>query len=73
LGDSGDVSPVVGEDGFEDVAGFGRVVGVGDDVDAVVVSAAGASDVEAAVGVAGEVRAMPMSTVSPWWPCSVAA
>ena len=53
LGDGGDVGPVVGEDGLEDVAGFGEIVGVGDDVDAVLVAAAGGADVEAAVGGGG--------------------
>ena len=50
LGDGGDVGPVVGEDGVEDVAGLGEVGGVGDDVDAVLVAAAGGADVQAAVG-----------------------
>ena len=50
LGDGGDVGAVVGEDGVEDVAGFAEVGGVGDDVDAVVVAAAGRADVQAAVG-----------------------
>ena len=53
LGDGGDVGAVVGEDAVEDVAGFGEVVGVGDDVDAVLVAAAGGADVEAAVGGGG--------------------
>ena len=53
LGDGRDVGPVVGENAFEDVAGFGRVVGVGDDVDAVVVAASGGGDVQASMA---------------WWP-----
>ena len=44
----GDVGPVDCEDGFEDVAGFGHVVAVGDDTERVGVAAAGGSDVEAA-------------------------
>ena len=35
---------------FEDVAGFGEIVGVGDDVDVVLVAAAGDADVEPAAG-----------------------
>ena len=50
LGDGGDVGAVGGEDGFEDVAGFGEVVAVGDDADHVVVAAAGGGDVQAAAG-----------------------
>ena len=50
LGDGGDVGPVVGENGVEDVAGLGQVGGVGDDVDAVVVASSGGGDVQAAVG-----------------------
>ena len=73
LGDGRDVGAVVGEDGLEDVAGFGEVVGVGDDVDAVLVAAAGGADVEAAVGGGGETSSMATSTVSAWLPCSVAA
>ena len=53
MGDGGDVGPVVGEDAVEHVAGFGEVVGVGDDVEAVVVAAAGHADVQAAVGGGG--------------------
>ena len=56
LGDGGDVGPVDGEDAFEDVAGLGHVVAVGDDVDPVLLAAAGHRDVQAAAGggVAGE-------------------
>ena len=50
LGDGGDVGPVVGEDALEDVAGFARVGGVGDDVDVVVVASSGGGDVQPAVG-----------------------
>ena len=46
----GDVGPVDGEDGFEDVAGFGHVVAVGDDTQRVGVAAAGGSDIQAAAG-----------------------
>ena len=53
LGDGRDVSPIVGEDGLENVAGLGEIVGVGDDVDAVLVAAAGGADVQAAVGGGG--------------------
>ena len=50
LHDGGDVGAIGGDDRFEDVAGFGEVVGVGDDVDAVVVATAGHRDVQAATG-----------------------
>ena len=50
LGGGGDVGPVDGEDGFEDVAGFGDVVALGDDTQGVGVAAAGGGDVEAAAG-----------------------
>ena len=56
LGDGGDVGPVDGEDAFEDVAGLGHVVAVGDHVDPVLLAAAGDGDVQAAAGgrLAGE-------------------
>ena len=50
LGGGGDVGPVGGEDRFEDVAGLGDVVTVGDDAQDVVVVAAGGGDVQAAPG-----------------------
>ena len=50
LGDGGDIGPVVGQDGVEDVTGLAHVVGVGDDVDAVLVSSSGGGHVQAAVG-----------------------
>ena len=50
LGDGGDVGAIGGDDPFENVAGFAHVVGVGDDVDAVVVAAAGHRHVQAATG-----------------------
>ena len=53
LGDGGDVGPVVGEDALEDVAGLGGIGGLGDDVDAVLVAAAGGPDVQPAVGGGG--------------------
>jgi len=49
LGDGRDVSPIVGKDGLENVAGVGEIVRVGDDVDAVLVAATGGADVQAAV------------------------
>ena len=48
LGDGGDVGTVDGDDAFEDVAGFGDVVAVGDHADHVLLAAAGDGDVEAA-------------------------
>ena len=50
MGGGGDVGPVGGEDGFEDVACLGDVVGVGDDEDDVLVSAAGHRHVQASSG-----------------------
>ena len=50
LGDGGDVGAVDGEDPFEDVAGIGDVVAVGDDVDPVLLTSAGDGDVQAAAG-----------------------
>jgi hypothetical protein len=50
---SGDVGPVVSEHGFEDVASVGQVRALGDDVDAVVVTAAGGADVETPMGGGG--------------------
>ena len=50
LGDGGDVGPVPGQDRFQGVAGLGRVGGVGDDVEAVVVAASGGGHVQASVG-----------------------
>jgi hypothetical protein len=50
LGDGGKVGSVVSQDAVEDVPSFGRVVGVGDDVDAVVVASAGGGDVQPTVG-----------------------
>ena len=50
LGDGGDVGAVVGQDVLEDVAGFGRVGGVGDDEEVVGVASSGRADVQAAVG-----------------------
>ena len=50
LGDGGDIGPVVGQDGVEDVTGLAHVVGVGDDVDPVLVSSSGGGHVQAAVG-----------------------
>ena len=50
LGDGGEVGAVVGQDVLEDVAGFGRVGGVGDDEEVVGVASAGGADVQAAVG-----------------------
>ena len=46
----GGVGAVDGEDLVEDVAGVGEVVGVGDDVEVVLVAAAGGGDVQAAAG-----------------------
>ena len=48
LGDGGDVGTVDGDDAFEDVAGFGDVVAVGDHADHVLLAAASDRDVEAA-------------------------
>ena len=50
LPDGGEVGSVDGDDGVEDVAGFGDVVAVGDDADQVLVAAAGDGDVQAAAG-----------------------
>ena len=50
LGDGGDVGAVGVHDGFEDVAGFGEVVGFGDDADVVVLLPAGHCHVQAATG-----------------------
>ena len=50
LGGGGDVGPVGGDDAFEDVACLGDVVGVGDDEDEVLVSAAGHRHVQASSG-----------------------
>ncbi len=59
LGDGGDVGAVHGEDAFEDVPGLGHVGAVGDDMDRVLLAAAGDGDVQAAAGgrLAGEVDA----------------
>jgi hypothetical protein len=48
LGEGGGVGAVEGEDAFEDVAGFGDLVALGDHTDQVLVAAAGGGDVEAA-------------------------
>ena len=50
VGGGGDVGPVGGDDAFEDVACLGGVVGVGDDEDEVLVSAAGHRHVQASSG-----------------------
>ena len=48
LRDGGDVGPVNSEDAFEDVAGLGDVVRLGDDTDQVLLAATGDPDVQAA-------------------------
>ena len=45
-----DIGSICGKHGFEDVSGFGDVVGVGDDEKGVGAAAAGGGDVEAASG-----------------------
>ena len=50
LGDGGDVGSVVGEHGFEDVAGLGGVGALGYNVDPVLLAAACRADVQASAG-----------------------
>ena len=50
LGDGWDVGAVAGDDGFEDVARFGDVVGFGNGEDEVLLFSAGHRDVQAAAG-----------------------
>jgi hypothetical protein len=53
LGHGGAVGPVVDEHTIEDDTGFGQVVVLGDDVDAVLVPSAGGGDVEPSMGGGG--------------------
>ena len=53
LGDGREVGPVVGEDVVEDLPSLGEVVVFGDDVEVVLVAAAGGGDVEPAMGGGG--------------------
>ena len=50
LGDGGDVGSVVGEHGFEDVAGLGGIGPLGHDVDPVLLAASCRADVQASAG-----------------------
>ena len=69
----GGVGAIDGEDLSENVAGFGWVVGVGDDVEEVLVRPRVAATYRPRRVVAAVVRARLMSTVSACQPCSVAA
>ena len=69
----GDVGSVDGDDAFKKIACLGDVVALGDDADHVRVAGPGSGDVQAPLVVAGEVRAIAVSTVSDCQPCSVAA